>query len=61
MEETHEITFKTYQFPPFCLLQDRHIHMPFQLWRMAPREQVNSCMFTIEATNFELNIEIQVN
>ncbi len=59
-EEANEISFKTYQFPPFCLLQDRHIHMPFQLWRLAPRESPNNCMFTIESTSFELNIEIKV-
>ncbi len=60
-EETNEIQFKSYYFSPYCLLQDRHVHMPFQLWRMAPREQLNSCMFTVEATNFELNIEIRVD
>lgn len=60
-EETNEIQFKTYYFSPYCLLQDRHVHMPFQLWRMAPREAMNSCMFTIEATNFELNIEVKSN
>jgi hypothetical protein len=60
LEDTHEIQFKTYIFPPFCLLQDRHIHMPFQLWRCAPMESVNNCIFTIETTSFELNIEIKV-
>lgn len=60
-EETNEIQFKTYYFSPYCLLQDRHVHMPFQSWRMAPREAINSCMFTVEATNFELNIEIKLD
>ena len=59
-EESNEVTFKTYKFPPFCLLQDRHIHMQFQLWRLSPTESINNCIFTIETASFELNIEIKV-
>ncbi|CAF0763289.1 unnamed protein product [Brachionus calyciflorus] len=59
-DDQRAISFKTYHFSPYCLLQDRHVHMPFQLWRMSPREAMDSCMFTIETTNFELNIEIKV-
>lgn len=60
-DELKEIHFKTYNFSPYSLLQDRHVHMPFQLWRMAPREKVDNCMFTIETGNFEINIEIKVS
>ncbi len=59
-EETREVHFKTYNFSPFCLLQDRHVHMPFQLWRISPREKTNNCMITIETSSFEMNIEILV-
>jgi hypothetical protein len=60
-EETREVHFKTYHFSPFCLMQDKYIHVPFQLWRIAPRQEMDSCMITIETTNFELNIEIKVS
>jgi hypothetical protein len=59
-EETREIHFKTYHSSPYCLLQDRHVNMPYQNWRMAPRQMMNCCMFTIESGSFELNIEIKV-
>ena len=59
-EETREIHFKTYHSSPYCLLQDRHVNMPYQNWRMAPREMMNTCMFTVESNNFELHIEIKV-
>lgn len=60
-EESNEIQFKTYYFSPYCLLQDRHVHMPFQQWRVSPKSSINSCMFTVESPNFELNIEVKLD
>ena len=60
-DETREIHFKTYHFSPYCLIQDKHNLMPFQLWRIAPRNEMDSCMITIETSTFELNIEIKVS
>lgn len=60
-EETREVHFKTYHFSPYCFVQDKYLNMPFQLWRIAPREEINNCMFTLETTNFELSIEIKVS
>jgi hypothetical protein len=59
--ESGDVSFKTYHFSPYCLLQDRHVHMPIQSWRLTPREATNSCMFYIESSSFEMNIEIRVS
>ena len=60
VEESRECQFKTYHFSPLCFMQDKYAHMPFQLWRIAPRQDIDTCMITIETTTFELNIEIKV-
>ena len=59
--ETRDVDFKTYHMAPYCLLQDRHVHMPLQSWRMVPRAALNTCMFTVETANFEIHIEIKLN
>jgi hypothetical protein len=60
-QDQNEISFKTYHFSPYCLLQDRNVHMPYQTWRLAPLKEKNNSMLTIETTHFELHIEIKVN
>lgn len=54
------ISFKTYHFGTYALLNDRHAHMPFQSWRMRPKS-VNHVLFTLNTQSFEINFEVRVS
>jgi hypothetical protein len=54
------ISFKTYDFGTYALLNDRHAHMPFQSWRMRPKS-VNHLLFTLNTQSFEIIFEIRVS
>ncbi|CAF3523561.1 unnamed protein product [Adineta steineri] len=47
--DTRMISFKTYDFGTYALLNDRHAHMPFQSWRMRPKA---SCCILLVQTRF---------
>jgi len=54
------ISFKTYDFATYALLNDRHAHMPFQSWRMRPKS-VNNLFFTLNTQSFEIIFEVRVS
>jgi hypothetical protein len=54
------ISFKTYDFGTYALLNDRHAHMPFQSWRMRPKS-VNNLFFTLNTQSFEIIFEVRVS
>jgi hypothetical protein len=54
------ISFKTYDFATYALLNDRHAHMPFQSWRMRPKS-TNHLLFTLNTQSFEITFEIRVS
>ncbi|CAF4265115.1 unnamed protein product, partial [Adineta steineri] len=56
--DTRMISFKTYDFGTYALLNDRHAHMPFQSWRMRPKA-VNNILFTLNTQSFEIIFEIR--
>jgi len=58
--DTRMISFKTYNFGTYALLNDRHAHMPFQSWRMRPKA-VNHLLFTLNTQSFEITFEIRVS
>ncbi len=58
--DTRMISFKTYNFGTYALLNDRHAHMPFQSWRMRPKA-LNHLLFTLNTQSFEITFEIRVS
>jgi hypothetical protein len=54
------ISFRTYDFGTYALLNDRHAHMPFQSWRMRPKS-LNHLFFTLNTQSFEITFEIRVS
>ena len=54
------ISFKTYDFGTYALLNDRHAHMPFQTWRMRPKS-TNDVLFTLHTQSFQIVFEVQVS
>ncbi|CAF5097506.1 unnamed protein product, partial [Rotaria sp. Silwood1] len=50
--DTRTISFRTYDFGTYALLNDRHAHMPFQSWRMRPKS-TNHLRFTLSTPSFE--------
>jgi hypothetical protein len=58
--DTRMISFTTYHFGTYALLNDRHAHMPFQSWRMRPKS-VNHLLFTLNTQSFEINFEVRVS
>jgi hypothetical protein len=58
--DTRMISFKTYDFGTYALLNDRHAHMPFQSWRMRPKS-LNHLLFTLNTQSFEITFEIRVS
>lgn len=58
-EENRSLTFKSRHFGVFCLTQDSHLNMPFQMWELKPLGP-NHVLFTITAAIAETMIEIKV-
>ncbi len=58
--ETRIISFQTYHFGTYALLNDRHAHMPFQSWRMRPKS-TDHLFFTLNTQSFEITFEVRVS
>ncbi|CAF0857276.1 unnamed protein product [Didymodactylos carnosus] len=59
MPDTRMISFKTYDFGTYALLNDRHAHMPFHSWKMYPKG-IDHVNFTLYTQTFEITFEIKV-
>ncbi|CAF2588148.1 unnamed protein product [Rotaria sp. Silwood2] len=56
--DTRIISFKTYDFGTYALLNDRHAHMPFQSWHMRPKS-ANHLRLVLNTASFEMTFEVQ--
>lgn len=58
-EENKKISFETEHFASFCLLQDTHLNMPYQMWELQPTGGA-AALFTVVAVCSENIFEIEV-
>ena len=58
-EEKKKISFSTEHFASFCLLQDIHLNMPYQMWELQPTGGATA-LFTVVAVCSENIFEIEV-
>ncbi|KAF7693847.1 hypothetical protein HF521_007600 [Silurus meridionalis] len=58
--ETRSISIKMDSFYAFTLLQETHLHMPFQSWELLPRG-LNSATLTITTPFTQVSISVQGN
>jgi hypothetical protein len=54
------VSFTTYNFGVYALLNDRHAHMPFQSWRLRPKS-IDHVQFTLSTQTFDITLEVKVN
>lgn len=57
-EENKKISFETEHFASFCLLQDTHLNMPYQMWELQPTGGA-AALFTVVAVCSENIFEIE--
>ena len=58
-EENKKISFETEHFASFCILQDTHLNMPYQMWKLQPTGGATA-LFTVVAVCSENIFEIEV-